>query len=466
MDHAAHVVDIASLAEQIKRELAAADAAAGQLVRGCPIVIAEVGELTRSIDPDEYVPHHVSIGPYHRIKSPHLAMDGEKVRCLGAVLSSAVAGVTLEVYLEELTSLEAQARRCYAHSFDHMDATEFVRMLLLDACYVLVRFAGVLEAAAARRGNGGEAPAASGGGGHMMAGVAVVRDVLYLAENQIPFFVVDKVYNLTVPDSGDSAADEIAAYVRELLRDQQYSVATPAMAEPDEIGNLLHLLHMHFTPTSPSPSLTTGSDVTGGGKRRVGRWRTATEYHSAGVRFRTRPLVGKSARSILDVKLIGGGGTLEIPRLNIDAETWRLLRNLVALEQSNPGAAGGSHHVTAYCVFVSQLACTPWDVELLSRRGVISHGLGSHAEVAELFAGLCKGVAFRADDPRSNYLHATWQAMEGRFRCRPRRWAAWLMLKYFSNPWLAVGLAAAAVGLVCTVVQAVYSVLSYTSGGS
>jgi hypothetical protein len=36
------------------------------------------------------------------------------------------------------------------------------------------------------------------------------------------------------------------------------------------------------------------------------------------------------------------------------------------------------------------------------------------------------------------------------------------MLKYFTNPWLAVGLAAAAVGLLCTVVQAVYAVLSYT----
>uniref|UniRef100_A0A0A9ASK2 Uncharacterized protein n=1 Tax=Arundo donax TaxID=35708 RepID=A0A0A9ASK2_ARUDO len=41
---------------------------------------------------------------------------------------------------------------------------------------------------------------------------------------------------------------------------------------------------------------------------------------------------------------------------------------------------------------------------------------------------------------------------------------AWLRQKYFSNPWLAVGLAAAAVGLVCTVVQAVYSVLSYGQG--
>jgi len=294
----------------------------------------------------------------------------------------------------------------------------------------------------------------------MMEAVAVVRDVLYLAENQIPFFVVDAIHRLAVPDAGVSAADAIVEYVRELLRGQQYSVATPAAAEP---GNLLHLLHVHIAPAALSPPTNVGK-VTGG-KRPVERWRTATEYHCAGVGFRARSLGGKGgARSILDVKLDGRGGALEIPRLNVDAETWRLLRNLMALEQSNPAAAGS--RVTAYCVLVSQLACTARDVELLSRRGVISHGLGGHGEVAERLAGLCRGVAFGPDDPAGNYLHATWQALEGGFRSRPRRWAAWLMLRYFSNPWLAVGLAAAALGLVCTVVQAVYSVLSYTPGGT
>ncbi|CAL5012017.1 unnamed protein product [Urochloa decumbens] len=458
-----HAVDIESLARQLREDMAAADSPPAPLATGFPIVIAQVGELTRNVDPAEYVPQHVAIGPYHRTTdSPHLARDGEKLRCLAAVMSAATAGMTLEVYLDELARIEARARSCYAHTFEHLDGAEFVRMLLLDACYLLVRFARL----AARRWNAGVASGGGGGSqalaaaGGAMEAVAVVRDALYLAENQIPFFVVDKVHRLTVPDTAESAADAIASYVRELLRRQQYSVATPAVAAPPGPGNLLHLLHLHLTPVVLSPPAVT---VAGGsGKRRFGRWRTATEYHCAGVGFRPRPLGGKGgARSILDVRLDARAGALEIPHLNIDAETWRLLRNLMALEQSNPSAAGS--HVTAYCVFVSQLACTPRDVELLSRRGVIAHGMGSHGEVAELFADLCKGVVFGAD---GNYLHATWLAMEGRFRSRPRRWAAWLMLKYFSNPWLAVGLAAAAAGLVCTVVQAVFSVLSYTPGGT
>ncbi|KAL6842448.1 hypothetical protein ACP4OV_027683 [Aristida adscensionis] len=465
-----HGVDITALAQQLREELAAAERSVAQLTGGCPVIIAEVGDLTRNVDQAEYEPQHVSIGPYSWMKTPELARDGEKVRCLGEILAAAAAGggVALEVYLEEVARLEEQARRCYAHTFEHIEGNDFVRMLLLDGCYLLTWFRGAVDAG--RRTSGGGAPTANGhahggyhrvstptaaGGADKLEAVAVVRDVLYLAENQIPFFVVDKIQQLTVLDGGVSAADMVAAYVRDLLR-RHYSVAAPAVAEaPPGPGNLLHLLHMHFRPTVPL--YPAGGKATG---KKVGRWRTATEYHFAGVKLRSRPLGGNGARCILDVKLgDGAGGVLEIPHLAIDAETWRLLRNLMALEQRNPAAAGS--HVTAYCVFMSQVACTAADVELLSRREVIAHGLGNHGQVARCFSDLCRGVVFDADDPGGNYLRETWQTLERRFRSRPRRWVAWLGQKYFRNPWLATGLMAAAVGLACTVVQAVYSVLSY-----
>ncbi|CAO2168825.1 unnamed protein product [Urochloa humidicola] len=462
----AHGVDIDSLAQQLREELAAADSTdvPPPTGDGCPIIIAEVGSLTRNVDAAEYDPHHVSIGPYHRLRNPDLAKDEEKIRCLNAVLSAAsaaAAATTLEVYLDEIAGLEARARSCYAHSFI-IESRDFVRMLLLDGCYLLVRFGDV--AAAVKGGATVSAPAARVGG-DMLEAVAVVRDVFYLAENQIPFFVLDKIHQLTRYDTTVSAVDSIGGYVRELLRRQQYSVATLPMSQPPRPGNLLHLLHMHLVSTvHPSP---TGDKASR--KRRVGRWQTATEYNLAGVRFKSRPIGGDGhggASSILDVRLLhsgGGGGTLEVPRLNIDGETWRLLRNLMALEQRNVETTRS--HVTAYCVFVSQLACTARDVEFLARRGVVSHGLGNHGEVAALFSDLCKGVVFCADDPELNYLRGICQALENGVRCRRRRWVVWLRRTYFSNPWLVLGLVAAVLGLVCTMVQAVYSVLSYRQGG-
>lgn len=385
----------------------------------------------------------------------------DKIRSLGAVQSAARIGTRLEAYLNELARLEVQARSCYAHSFE-MTGEMFLSMLLLDSCYLLVRFSGVTASNGHAQGRyetgGTPTPLTSAAcGGDRMEALAVVRDAFYLAENQVPFFIIDKVHRITFPDSGSSAAVSMGRYVAELLMDK-YSVVTPPLSS-SEPGNLLHLLHLHFKPSVPflSPTADDGK-FTG----RVDRWRTATEYYFAGIKFKKRTLSRDGACCILDVKLNSRRGVLEVPRLNIDAETWRLLRNLMALEQRNPEASGS--HVTAYCVFMSQLACTPSDVELLSRSGVIAHGLGNNDEVARCFTDLCKGIMFSVNDHKCNYLRATCQALDKRVRRRHPRWMAWLRQKYFRNPWLAFGLAAAVVGLVCSVVQAVYSILSYKQG--
>jgi len=436
-----------------------------------------VEHLTRNVDPQEYDPHHVSIGPYHRIKHPRLARDDEKLLCFFHAVRSAArrGGVTEEVLLKEVRLLEDRARSCYADPIQ-METKEFVHMLLLDACYVLSRFTDISDdeatttVAGVANGQveGGEyhtsstalAPAA-GGDDDTLQDVKVVRDVLYLAENQIPFFVVAKVHELiTGGRSGTRAVGAFLGYVGDLLKKQQYSMTTPevnALSDSD-VGNLLHLLHMHLKPTGDGDGLKTI-----GGGQRVGRWRSATDYHYAGVRFKSRPVGADAAQCILDVKLDSGGGTLLVPRLTLDGRTLGLLRNLMEMEQRNP--AKGSH-LTAYCVFMWQVACTASDVEFLWRRGIIVHSLGNHAEVADYFTNLCKGIVFKLDDPSRNYLLATCEALEKRSRSHPRRWMAWLRRKYFSNPWLTTGLAVAAVVLFCTVVQAVYSFLSYKQGAN
>lgn len=420
----------------------------------CPITIARVRSLMRNVDEAMYQPDHVSIGPYHH----KIDMDLDKTKCLNAVLSSVASdGAAQEALcsqlVQALVSLEVEVKKCYANSFPKIGSTKFARMLLLDGCYLLVMFNMIGGSSSSGHVEGStlleEARSSS-----ILDTLALVRDVLYLAENQIPFFVLDKILQTTASDSSVYAVDKIMPYVKELLKKHQYSVASaPAQHRP---GNLLHLLHMHLKPINP-PSHTAGDEVPGK-RTTLSRWRTATEYYFVGVTFKPRPLVdGGEVQSILDVNT--DSGTLEIPPLDIDAETLRILHNLMALEQHNPKEAGS--HVTAYCVFMSQVACTAADVDLLSSKGVITHTLGNNGEVADRFADLCKGIVFDLDDPKSNYLRATCQELEERFRSRVRRWMAWLVRNYFDNPWLFIGLMAAAVGLTCSVVQSVYAVLSY-----
>ncbi|CAO2210734.1 unnamed protein product [Urochloa humidicola] len=472
------VVDIPSLARAIEKELAERHQHQGDGSQPCTLTIGLVPDLTRNVDEHEYNPHYVSIGPYHWKRTPNKVRELDKLASLDSILSASRQsnpGTTVHKYLDELAPLECRARSFYAHRFnDDMSSSEFLRMLLLDACYILDWFGNFnpnpknSSPAANGHVSASSSESAAGtawGGGNKLETGWVVRDVLYLAENQIPYFVIDKIHNLTF--SGDRVPlpplKAIAGYISSDLEKKHYSVATVPAADddappPEPPGNLLHLLHMHFPkPEDAASPPQTGEPV-------VGRCRTAMEYHINGVNFKSCAIsVVGEARCILDVTLDRGSGTLVVPRLKIDANTWRILRNLMALEQQNPGVGS---HVTAYCIFMSQLACTAADVEFLSRRGVIEHLLGNHGEVAALFSDLCKGIEFDPDDPKTNYLRETCQALDELYRSRPRRWMALLVHKYSKNPWLAVGVMAAALGLLCAMVQAVYSVLSYNQGAA
>ena len=85
----------------------------------------------------------------------------------------------LGAYLRAASALEADARRCYAEGFD--DAGDFAEMLVLDGCFLLEFFL--------RKGEGQLAAP----GGAKWAWQHMYHDVLLL-ENQIPFFVLEKLY--------------------------------------------------------------------------------------------------------------------------------------------------------------------------------------------------------------------------------------------------------------------------------
>ncbi|KAI4964299.1 hypothetical protein ZWY2020_006712 [Hordeum vulgare] len=336
-------------------------------------------------DRRDYEPANVRIGLFHR--DPSHPTEKEKKDALHRLLphdDEQRRAQELNHFLHEMARLVPSARGCYNRWFSAIEAEEFKCMLLVDGCFVHSRFVPSRAAPAPVNDD-----------------ITVDRDIVFLLENQLPFFVLVEVQKLITPDpdAGDNysvVVDNVLGRIQALVRLHEYSAVTvPRPATPP--CHLLHLLYMYFRPTAlplndapaigaaPPPSSpphplcnNRGAAANGNGEANEGnppwnsinaprapvpqtRWRAATYYHTAGVRFMARK-VGSGdgeAGSILDVER--RGDWLHIPILAVDNNTFRMLRNMVALEQNSLQLR--SSHVTAYCLFMSQLAGTKEDVE-------------------------------------------------------------------------------------------------------
>lgn len=136
-----------------------------------------------------YHPHIVSIGPYHH-GNPQMEMIQEhKWRYLGALVdrTQKFKGLGLQDYLEAIHPLEAEARECYSTAIDY-ESDEFVEMLVVDGCFVIELFRKFGELVPFEPDD----PLLS------MSWIYsfFVRDLIRL-ENQIPFFVLQALFDLT-----------------------------------------------------------------------------------------------------------------------------------------------------------------------------------------------------------------------------------------------------------------------------
>uniref|UniRef100_A0A0D9XC89 Uncharacterized protein n=1 Tax=Leersia perrieri TaxID=77586 RepID=A0A0D9XC89_9ORYZ len=439
------------------------------------------------------VPDVVCIGPYYR--DPLHQTESEKMAMLDGVLPADEQhkAATLTRLVEAVTAVGNDAMDHYPDSARNMmSSREFVQMLVLDGCYILGKFVlphclnssvslspatshsgGVSASASSQISGGSGSPAAKEQGAEEMKNVELVRNVFYLVENQIPFLVLDTIHEVLhggLSTCTAAVADTLARHLREHLKQFGYSILP---AKVDKPWHLLHLLHMHL-----QPSRGRGVDVDHVGTSGnivarpsssptavVYRWRAATKYHESGVRFRRQQLEpttaagGRTTQSILDVRFDEQKLCLCVPLLTVDDNTCAMLRNLMQLEKHNPEELGT--RVTAYCLFMSQIAGTAADVELLVKKGIIVHALRTDSDAAERLAGLCNGITIDLDEPKHSYLHKTRKLLEEKLESRPVRWMTQLRRKHCGTPWLMFGLLVAFLAFSNGILQSVYTALGY-----
>lgn len=480
--------------------------------------IYKVQQHIREVDRFSYEPFILSIGPYHHGVTQLQSMGKLKWGFLDEVIKLN-SNKTILDFLLVTSELASEGRNCYSENIP-MNDEDFLQMLLLDGCFILVALGGtqrILAHLQERRSEGGALEEIvvenandldqqqscdiiqnTGGNAACQSEQLDRKDLneddeqtgmwfmrflhhdLFLLENQIPFFVVKKLYELA---SGNvslspSLTDAMNKFVEEALA--FYPKTIRGTNRPEDFQHLLHLCHMYLRPNRKvdnSHHCHVGSQYiykffSFGRKyfrlghhpesneqvqpadQELNRWRRAAQYIEAGVRFKKREYDDMDPHSLLDIKFING--SIEIPCLAVDEYTGGLFRNVIAFEQTCPGFGDD---FTAYIVFISQIISMPEDVTLFVERKIIVHHLDSDRDVSDLFTMLSKDIVF--DFNGRYYLKSLCWAMEEYYQNRLNRWIAWLWLNHFSNPWLALAALGTVIVLVCTIVQTIYTILAY-----
>ncbi|KAI7999074.1 UPF0481 protein [Camellia lanceoleosa] len=100
--------------------------------------IFKVHEGLRHVNEKAYTPMLVSIGPYHHGHPKLLPMEKHKEHYLELLLQR--NNQRNEEYLDSMKKFEERARKYYVNPIDYVSSDEFVKMMLIDACFVIEFF--------------------------------------------------------------------------------------------------------------------------------------------------------------------------------------------------------------------------------------------------------------------------------------------------------------------------------------
>ncbi|XP_016704208.2 uncharacterized protein [Gossypium hirsutum] len=242
-----------------------------------------------------------------------------------------------------------------------------------------------------------------------------IRYDLLLLENQLPFFVLLELYRMIIPNPGPRGhLTQLAAFALTFFG--RHPIYLP---ENTSTRHLLQLVH------DPSQ-----------------------EIRVAGTKEE------KGKMNMFDITFDNGTKELKIPTLKVDHSTERTFRNYMAYEQ----LWGVRKYYVDYVLFMDKLINTDKDVELLRKSGIIDNWLGDYEAVTKIFNNLGYFVYY---DTEAFYYEDIADRVNK--HCK-RDWNIWkekLKKDYFNTPWSPISFLAALVLLLITILQTIFSLLSY-----
>ncbi|XP_071710349.1 UPF0481 protein At3g47200-like isoform X2 [Rutidosis leptorrhynchoides] len=397
---------------------------------GSKTCIFKVPSVLRAISPDSYNPRVVSIGPLHREAENVQAMEARKAtyrRCLLNHLNLPLEQ-TLRTCVKKITASIDQIKESYFEMNTYTNV-ELAQMMVMDGFFILEFLRSHEES----------------GGDHVLLSTDIVYDLLLL-ENQIPFFVLQDLFDSTILiHKPDASLKNLILHVLRHIRlfvETLREVNDLRETKPDHI---LGLMHKCYQPAETSNPPLKGKQI-----------HSACELDRAYVKFMPNQdpswaMEIKFEQSRLRCFSWSCGNTLRMPVIQIYDFTESLLRNLIVYEQS---AKVVPLYITSYTVFIDTLVDTKEDIVMLMDAGVIINNLaGSTEELANIFNNINKQI-----DVAYFFYNKEWAKIDEYYNGWWTRNVAWLRRRYFSNPWSSIAFIVGTILFTLAFVQTIYTV--------
>ncbi|MED6116545.1 hypothetical protein PIB30_101255 [Stylosanthes scabra] len=409
------------------------------------VCIYRIPPNMRHVEPKAYIPNNIAIGPYHHGR-PHLKdMEDIKMRFFRRLFdpTGPNGSSKLDQAFKELESIEDKARKCYGEEIK-FSRDEFLEMMMVDSSFIIQLLREFYEL---ENNKLNLVPDFS----RWM--LPAIRREMIMLENQIPLFVLRKLFEITNTNANHhhSSVDALALkFFQPMLNSSKLKLNEPDL----ESEHFVDLFRCSIRPTEIS------------GRRDIERGiqtnmiYSATQLDEAGVKIKKR-----DTTSLLDIsfgnKLMGKFvKELKIPTLRILDHRATALRNMVAFEKCHNRCHAD---VTAYVFFFNRLINSSKDVDLLHQKGVVHHSLGCDEELAELINNIAKEIV---PDSRESYLYKDVnEANEYVGGSKYAKTRASMVRNYFTSWVVGVTTAGAVFALVFTVIQTICAVYQHKRNG-
>lgn len=472
--------------------------------------IHKVSLYLHDADNPIYFPKLVSIGPYHYRRTTNLAnMEDAKIIYFND-LKKRRSDLSSDTYVQSVQSRMIDAIEKYSSSVT-ISLEQFVKVMAVDSCFI-VEF---LIKWYLKRGESQLK--------QLMSKLLILKNDLLLAENQIPFFVLDKIYTcfMEIPDfkmhnSMYPSITLVEIALTFFMGDWNDALwaARKFHENNTKFDHLLHLYHsslnLHLSKHKEKecsrqscwsfqvafsdkihPAFASCHISDTGVIRKIHNLlKMPILSFASGIKMKWEEVMAKLNKDDRQEKWLRSGipnatylrdtgfsfkkkytmeyefmditqkGTeISIPILHIDETTQVNFTNLIAFEQ----CLKSENNFTAYAMFMSHLIDAEEDVALPKECGIINNRLGTNQKVVDFFTSLCRGIYL---DQETHYLSALFGFIrkyyaESYYKVKLYRVRKKYIPDYFTKPCPILCLLVSVMAVIITLLQVILAIIRF-----